>query len=80
MKTMPKYVLDNVGREELVLLDGNSDMLTSSVRQAMADAVDPQGRRVWVLSTRNSRASRHFFARCLFRRNGSSMKLSAACG
>lgn len=36
---MPKYVLDNVGREELVLLDGNSDMLTSSVRQAMADAI-----------------------------------------
>ena len=39
MKTMPKYVLDNVGREELVLLDGNSDMLTSSVRQAMADSI-----------------------------------------
>lgn len=36
---MPKYVLDNVGREELVLLDGSSDMLTASVREAMAEAI-----------------------------------------
>ena len=36
---MPKYVMDNVGREELVLIDGNSAMLTSSVREAMADAI-----------------------------------------
>ena len=39
VKTMPKYVLDNVGREELVLLEGNSDMLTASVREAMAEAI-----------------------------------------
>ena len=43
---MPKYVMDNVGRDELVMLDGIGATLTESVREAMADAImhnDPVG-------------------------------------
>ena len=46
MSAMPKYVMDNVGRDELVMLDGIGATLTESVREAMADAIlhnDPVG-------------------------------------
>ena len=39
MSAMPKYVMDNVGRDELVMLDGIGATLTESVREAMADAI-----------------------------------------